>query len=160
MTKRHTKQIAGFRLQYDPADIRTLAGEYMETPYKGRTAADEDREMEAAGRRITNGETTRENAEKVYRWKSARRMDLFVQNTDGKIEQALTSAIAARTAREAIECLTRLKGVGIKMASAILTAMFPELYTVSDFRASEALGVKDGNDVEFYIVYLEACRSL
>jgi hypothetical protein len=117
--------------------------------------------MQEAGRRIVNGEVARENVEAVYRWKSHRRMDLFVQNTDEEIAEAVTSAIAAKTTpREAVESLTRLKGVGVKIASAILTSMFPELYTVCDFRASEALGVKDRNDVDFYIVYLDACLRM
>ena len=87
-------------------------------------------------------------------------MDLFVQNSDQEIAQAVARAIVAKTPREAVESLTCLKGVGVKMASAILTAMFPELYTVCDFRASEALGVKDGNDVDFYVTYLDACRRM
>jgi hypothetical protein len=67
---------------------------------------------------------------------------------------------AKKTPREAVESLTRLNGVGLKIASAILMSMFPELYTVCDFRASEALGVKDCNDVDFYIVYLDACLRM
>lgn len=35
-----------------------------------------------------------------------------------------------------------------------------ELYTVCDFRASGALGVNDGNDVNFYVAYLKACREI
>jgi hypothetical protein len=147
------------QLQYDHADILKLSAEYLATLYKGRTAADWDQEMEDAGRRIVNSAATRKNIEQVYRWKSHRRMDLFVQNADEQIAEAVTGAIAAKTPREAVESLTRLEGVGVKMASAILTSMFPELYTVCDFRASEA-GVKDGNDVDFYVAYLDACRRM
>ncbi len=46
------------------------------------------------------------------------------------------------------------------MASAILTAMDPERYTVLDVRALEALGVKDGDDIDLYVAYVEACRRL
>jgi len=148
------------QLQYDPADIPKLSAEYLATLYKGRTAAAFDRDMEDAGRRIVNGAPTPKNVEEVYRWKSHRRMDLFVQNTEEEIAEAVTGAIAAKTPREAVESLARLKGVGVKMASAILTSMFPELYTVCDFRASEALGVRDGNDVDFYVEYLDACRRM
>jgi len=148
------------RLQYDNSDIPKLSAEYLATLYKGRTAAEWDRDMEEAGRRIVNGAPTRKNVKEVYRWKSHRRMDLFVQNTDEEIAQAVTGAIAAKTPRKAVESLTRLKGVGVKMASAILTSMFPELYTVCDFRASAALGVRDGNDVDFYVEYLDACRRM
>jgi hypothetical protein len=149
-----------FLLQYDPVRITELAAKYMATPYKTGTAADADREMEEAGRCIVNGVAIRQNLEKVYRWKSARRMDLFVLNTGDEISQAVTGAILSKAEKKAIESLTHLKGVGVKMASAILTAMFPELYTVCDFRASEALGVNDGNDVNFYVAYLKACREM
>lgn len=159
-TRRRRSPHQNFQLQYDHVDIPQFAAEYLATRYKGGTAADEDRKMEEAGRSIVGGEVTRRNVEKIYKWKSHRRMDLFVQNTDEEIEQAVIGAINAKTPKEAIESLTRLEGVGVKMASAILTAMFPELYTVCDFRASEALGAKDGNDVDFYVVYLDACRRM
>ena len=46
------------------------------------------------------------------------------------------------------------------MASAILTAIDPERYTVLDVRALEALGVKNSANVDLYIRYVEACRSM
>jgi hypothetical protein len=46
------------------------------------------------------------------------------------------------------------------MASAILTAMFPTLYTVCDFRASHALGQKDFSSLRYYVAYLAACREM
>jgi hypothetical protein len=159
--RRRATPSPNFQLQYDRGDIPKLSAEYSATGSKGRTAAEWDREMEEAGRRIVNGEVARKNVETVYRWKSHRRMDLFVQNTDEEIAEAVTNAITAKTTpSEAVESLTRLRGVGVKIASAILTSMFPELYTVCDFRASEALGVKDRNDVDFYMVYLDACLRM
>jgi hypothetical protein len=160
LARRPRRPTPKFQLSYDPSDITRFAADYMASPYKDRTAADEDREMEEAGSRIVNGAFSSRDVQTIYRWKSARRMDLFAKNTDAQIEQAVLNAIAAKTPGEAIAALTCLSGVGVKMASAILTAMFPKLYTVSDFRASAALGVKDGNDVNFYIAYLEACRSM
>lgn len=157
---RRKKLTFKFELQYAPADIQKLIAQYLDTPNQSGTAADKERKMEDAGRRIVQSTGSRQDADIIYKWKSPRRMDLFSKNTDGEVSQALTDAIAAKTPREAVESLTRLKGVGVKMASAILTAMFPELYTVSDFRASEALGVKDSSDVDFYVSYLEACRRI
>jgi len=58
--------------------------------------------------------------------------------------------------------LTGLRGVGTPMASAILTALDQEQYTVIDFRALEALGVANAQaDLEFYIRhYLPECKRL
>jgi hypothetical protein len=155
---RRKKLTFNFKVQYNPADIQKLITQYLNTPNQNGTAADKERNMEAAGRRIVQSTMSRQDADIIYKWKSARRMDLFSNNTDGEVLQALRDAIAAKTPREAIESLTRLQGVGIKMASAILTGMFPELYTVCDFRAAEALGMKDSDDVDFYTSYLEFCR--
>jgi len=61
--------------------------------------------------------------------------------------------------RRAVKALTKLAGVKLKMASAILTAMLPRLYTVCDFRASHALGVKDSRACGS-IAYLAPCREM
>ena len=46
------------------------------------------------------------------------------------------------------------------MASAILTAIDPEHYTVLDTRALEALGLPDSDDVDFYVLYVDECRRM
>ncbi len=54
-----------------------------------------------------------------------------------------------------------LQGVAVPVASAILTAIYPERYTVIDFRALEALGSKTTDrSVNFYLAYLTHCRQL
>jgi hypothetical protein len=143
-----------FELQYDPADIRELEAEYM------RSSKEDDEKMERAGKRIANGEYSRLNLEAVCRWKSARRIGLLDLNTDAEIARALYRAINAADVKEAVYSLTPLAGVGVKMASAILTAIDPEHYTVLDFRALEALGLEDSEDVDFYVQYVDACRTM
>jgi len=134
-----------FRLQYDPVLIPQLAAKYLRTPYKRGTAADADRVMEEAGWRLVNGPFDLEDAKTVVGWKSARRMDQFKLNRPERVEAAIREAIEATKAGDverAVKTLAKLAGVKLKMASAILTAMFPTLYTVCDFRASHAVGVK------------------
>jgi hypothetical protein len=143
-----------FHLQYDAADIPKLAAEYL------ATLADDDRKMEDAGRRIASGDFSRSNLVAICEWKSARRIRLLKNNTDSEIEMALQQVIRATGVQEAVCSLIPLAGVGVKMASAILTAIDPERYTVLDVRALEALGVKDSGDLNFYVQYVEACRSL
>jgi hypothetical protein len=151
---RFRKGIPNFQLQYDPADIPKLAAEYMSNPGAN------DQVMEDAGRRIAAGDFSRPNLEAICRWKSVRRIRLLDQNTDAEIEQALKQVIAAAEVREAVEALTPLAGVGVKMASAILTAISPERYTILDFRALEALNIKDIGSVDLYVLYVKACRSM
>ena len=143
-----------FKLQYDPAEITTLAEEYM------KHSAQYDKEMEDAGKRIATGDYSRSTLEIVCRWKSDRRIALLSTNTDLEIERALTRAISADDIKDAVHSLTALHGVGVKMASAILTAIDPERYTVLDFRALDALGLDDNDDLDFYVLYVGACRRL
>lgn len=152
-----------FRPQYSPTRIRGLAAKYMATRHKDGTAADADRLMEEAGRRLVCGPFNLTDVETIVAWKSPRRMDRFKLNSAEQVETAVRQAIQATetgAVRCAVSALTKLAGVKIKMASAILTAMFPTLYTVCDFRASRALGVKDRSSLRFYVAYLAACREM
>ncbi len=154
----HTKRPPNFQLQYDPAEIPKLAAEYM------KVFATDDCEMEQAGRRIATGEFSRSNLKVICQWKSERRLDLLDANTDAQIERALRRAVSAKGAREAVESLTSLSGVAVRMASAVLTAIDSASYSVLDYRALEALGIEDAQNadysVDLYISYLEACRSM
>ena len=152
-----------FQLRYDPSTIPELAGRYMATPYKNGTLAGTDHSMEEAGNRLVNGPFSLADVKEIVKWKSSRRMDRFILNDDDEVEAAIRQAMEATGAgdvRRAVKALTKLKGVGVKMASAILTAMFPMLYTVCDFRASEALGQDDHSSLRYYVEYLAACRSM
>lgn len=148
------KRQPNFQLQYDPADIPKLAKSYM------AVSAAADAQMEDAGKRIVNGDFSSSNLKKICEWKSRRRIRLLDNNTDEVIEQALKAAVNPKDVRDAVNSLTQLEGVGVKMASAILTAINPELYTVLDYRALEALGSKDSDDIDLYVLYVEACKRM
>ena len=142
-----------FNLQYPSADIQKLAKEYV---YKDG----DDKGMLDAGKRIRKEDYSLENLEVIYRWKSQRKIGLFRKNSPEEIKQALKRASEAKDVKEAVDSLTQLDGVAVRMASAILTAINPELYTVFDVRALEALGMKTNNyNVDLYVKYLEYCRS-
>jgi hypothetical protein len=67
----------------------------------------------------------------------------------------------AETDRAAVAVLVGLNGVQVPVASAILTAIDPERFTVIDFRALEALGVTNATmTINYYLEYLDACRGL
>jgi hypothetical protein len=55
--------------------------------------------------------------------------------------------------------MLELHGVDIAVASAVLAAIFPERYTVLDYRTLEALG-HARHDVHFYEEYLAFCKRL
>jgi hypothetical protein len=77
-----------------------------------------------------------------------------------KIRHALAAAAAPdATTETAVKALIELHGVDLPVASAILAAIYPERYTVLDYRALEALG-HARHDVRFYEEYLAYCKRL
>ena len=151
--------MAHFELQPQAERLQELADEYW------RKATERERELEraafeagAAIRSVQNGDYSLSNLEAIVRWKSHRVVPHLCKNHKEKIDAAITVAASpGSSTRDALEALVELRGVGIPVASAILTAIFPERYTVLDFRALEALGYLQ-QDVRFYEEYLEFCR--
>jgi hypothetical protein len=148
------KKAPVFQLQYDPARIPELVAKYM------AKEGEKDRRAEEFGTRIANGDLSSSNLEVIYRWKSPRSIRHFRNNSESEIKHALKEALSAPDIKKAVCALTSLKGVRVKMASAILTAIDPGRYTVLDFRALEALGARDSEDLDLYVPYVKACRSM
>lgn len=142
-----------FALQFDPAEIQTLAACF--------SFAD-DTEARAAGKRIADGEHTLANLMTIVAWKSARSTGRAARNAETDVADALRLAVTAKTERAAIAVLIGLRGVDVSVASAIMAAVDPERFTIIDYRALEALGVKQrpSPTVEFYLEYLAHCRQL
>ncbi len=142
-----------FTLQFDPSEIDALAERY---------GAAQDDDALLAGKQIASGNYSRDDLKIIVNWKSPRRAALLDDNKDGDIAIALQFAAALTTPEAmAVAVLTALHGVGIPMASAIVTAINPERYTVLDYRALESLGIANWPDtLDFYVAYLEACRQL
>jgi hypothetical protein len=145
--------IKGLTLQFEPADIPRLAKRY---------GPNNDDKALAAGLRIRAGEYTRKHLSEIFEWKTkGRGRSRLLRNTDKEISDALSLAVSAKTERAAIAVLVGLQGVHVPVASAILTAIDAQRYTVIDFRALEALGSKSTDrSVNFYLAYLDTCRQL
>jgi hypothetical protein len=140
-------------LQFDPKKLRELAGRYT---FKN------DREALIAGQSIANGEFSRANLSAIFEWKTKGRGRTRLDgNTDEEIADILTVAMTAKSDRAKIAVLCGLSGVGVPVASAVLTAIDPAKYTIIDFRALEALGTDTADrSVDFYVEYLRECRTL
>ena len=84
-------------------------------------------------------------------------------NDCAEIADALDLAIRAKSDRSAVAILVGLSGISVPIASAILTVLMPNRFTVIDFRALESLGVRrtvTDRSIGFYLKYLNFCRSL
>jgi hypothetical protein len=105
-------------------------------------AAEEDEAAFEAGRNIRNGQYSRANLVVIFKWKTRDRGKTRLENnSDQEIEEALRLASHATQPRSAIAILTGLSGVAVPVASAIMTTVHPERYTIIDFRALETLGL-------------------
>lgn len=148
-------QVYAFALKCD--DVPYWAAQYLKTD----NGADD--KAFKAGRRIRDGELTRSNLIEIVSWKSNRRAGLIANNTDEEIADALRLALLADEPRSAFAVLMGLEGIAVPMASAILTAIDQERYTVIDYRALDALSVPDADyyKLEFYLHhYFPACKRL
>jgi agmatine deiminase len=124
--------------------------------------ASDDAPWLAAGKAICIGDRSRDQIKTIVEWKTRGRTTWQLSpNTDSEIEEALTAATVAQSERVAIGALTGLAGVNVPVASAIMAAIYPDRYTVLDFRAFHALGIsKNSFSLSDYLDYLECCRQL
>lgn len=87
----------------------------------------------------------------------------------GKTVEALMQEVSQSDQLQAkVEVLLQIRGIGLPMASAILTVCYPETFTVLDYRAWETLqqasvdGLPESypQSPEAYLAYCRACQTL
>ena len=149
---------AQFQLQFAERDLYSLGEQYR------RETGEREQRLEnaafEAGAAIRNGDFSLINLEPIVRWKSERAAHYLIGNSSESIRRALEVAASPEAStREALSALLGLHGVDLPVASAILTAIFPERYTVMDWRVLEALGYPR-QDVHFYLDFLAYCKDL
>jgi hypothetical protein len=150
--------MALFELQVREDELTKLAEGYWEQAFERERQL--ENEAYEAGAAIRTGEHTLANLETIVRWKSDRVVHYLIGNSEQKIREALDIVADPKTPlRTSIETLTRLRGIDITVATAILAAIHPDLYAVLDFRALEALGHARHN-IDFYQQYVEYLRMI
>ncbi len=82
---------------------------------------------------------TKDELLRICRWKSARAVPLCRSNHPATIRKLTREALTTRSERRKMEALTKLRGVGLPMASAILTLVKPKNYGVIDIRVWQLL---------------------
>jgi len=114
-----------------------------------------------AGAAIATGDFSQARLRVIFRWKTGNRGKSRIEkNTKAVVEDALRLAVASKEPQCAIAVLMSLHGVQVPVASAIMTAIRPDEYTVIDFRALEALGAPtEDRSIDFYVKYLAFCRE-
>ncbi len=85
------------------------------------------------------GAFTRAEFLRMCRWKSPRAQHLWEANSAARVRAVSRAVLATRDERIRMARLTGLSGVGVPMASAILTLIDPRRYGVLDIRAWQLL---------------------
>lgn len=124
----------------------------------------EDHLLSVIGGQVrARGEYTRDEFLQVGRWKSARATSYLAKNSDEMIAAVTRTGLAAPTLIKH-RVLTILSGVGVPMASALLTIWNPDEFTVIDVRAISTLRaaglLHPGAHLPPYVQYLDLCRRL
>jgi hypothetical protein len=152
------EMVAYFQLQPAESELQQLAEQYWQEAGEKEHAL--EKAAFEAGEAIRNGDYSLANLEAIVRWKSERVVHYLIGNSTEKIRIALAVAASPdATTEAAVKALTELHGVDLPVASAVLAAIFPDRYTVLDFRALEALG-HARHDIHFYEEYLDFCKRL
>jgi len=85
------------------------------------------------------GAFTRAEFRRMCRWKSPRARLLWETNSARRVRAVARAVLATRSERRRMELLTSLHGVGVPIASAILTLIDPRRYGVLDIRCWQLL---------------------
>ncbi len=117
--------------------------------------------IQSRGYQLTVAELLR-----ISQWKlqSGRNDANIKKNSSETVTQQVRVALEASTDAEAVRALTELSGVGIPMASTILTVVNPSHYAIIDYRAFRGLaGAKpeiiDSPQYSEYAEFLEHFRT-
>jgi hypothetical protein len=105
------------------------------------------------------GSILRRELVEVASWKSPRPKHWVAMNSDADIRRISRAALASKSP---IGHLTKLKGVGIPTASAILAVAEPTRFTIIDVRTTRALaklGELESSEVD-YESYLVRCLAI
>jgi hypothetical protein len=140
------------QLQFDPAEIRSLAARFP--------TGDDSRVAALGAGAARRGYYTRGEFLALCGWKSPRSRPLVARNSRAAVTRATRRALAG-TEQERIEALLSLRGVGFPTASVLLHFADPAAYPILDVRALEALGVtRSSYTIPFWLEYLATCRAL
>lgn len=122
-----------------------------------------------AGKSIRAGNYTAENFSIIYKWKLGNFITRFKDKFDiGLLEtkipcalENVVQAIEAQRTEDALTELTKLRSVGVRVATAFLAMISPEEHTVLDVNALWSLSIKR-NDYPawLYSAYLCECHAL
>lgn len=123
--------------------LRRLRYATLHALLRGELVREEDPATAALIRELAGvcprGSFTRAEFRRMCRWKSPRARRLWEANSAARVRGVSRAMLATDNERRRMELLTSLRGVGVPIASAILTLIDPRRYGVLDIRAWQLL---------------------
>lgn len=164
------REMPTFCVRFRPDKVDALITQF-ETADESKPITEEN--ALEIGRRILGNQHCLDDLVNLYSWKNwsyawtGNATKFVAQLTDryAEVQEALGVARTAKNDRTAISVLAGLDGVSVPTASAFLTMMFPNRFTIIDIRVlrslldpAEATGF-DRSSINNYLRYLEFCRN-
>jgi hypothetical protein len=156
------KWVDRFRDQWENRPI-----EYLDN--SGEWCEDEDPHFSSISNAIqSRGRISVEELRRISRWKlQGGRNDANIeQNDSADVEHQTRAAFQAAADVEAVNILTELSGVGVPLASTVLTVAYPDTYAIIDYRAFRGLAAAKPEIVDprtngygAYAEFLECFRN-
>ncbi len=126
---------------------------------------------EVSGNFQKDGYLSDEDFFAIVIWKrnaSKTKIKMGIKNSGKTIKEITFEISRTVNIEQKLEILTSISGIGISIASAILTVLYPTQFTIADYRAGNSLRNKfDGenipskiSDSKNYFLYLEVCKKL
>ena len=156
-----TERAMEMNLRFSESEIGYWANRYMERQReKGRTK--EQQLIDLKDKVLQRGYLTKEELHKIARWKSPRRANLTLENTDDFTKEITERAFTATDSWTKLLALTQLRGIGQPTASAILHLFDKGQYPILDIHALWSVGLpwKTRNSYPFWLEYIEFCRDI
>ena len=148
-------------LRFSESKIDYWANRYTERQ-RARDRAKEQQLIDLKSGIQARGYLMKEELHKIARWKSARRADLTLENTDAFIEEMTQRAFTATDDWTKLLTLTQLQGIGQPTASVILHLYDEEPFPLLDIHALWSVGRqwKKRGSYPFWPDYVQFCRDI
>lgn len=149
------------KLRFPESKIRYWANRYTERQ-REKDHTKEQQLIDLKSDLHERGYLTKEELHKIARWKSPRRANLTLENTDNFIKEVTESAFTATDDWTKLLTLTLLQGIGQPTASAILHLLDEGQYPILDIHALWAVGRewKTRATYPFWQEYAQFCREI
>jgi hypothetical protein len=112
--------------------------------------------------RQSQGYLTAAQLHEICHWKSKRRSDLALENSELFVREVTSFSFSAQCEESRLGSLTLLSGVQFPTASVILHFCVNQTYPILDFRAIWSLGIDQPSQYTFafWNEYIKICRSV